>query len=159
MCRRLLDINYLHNTSNNKRAPGKEKVATLESPTPPAAAAAATNYFKKGEDNAGRMRRRTPSLPSTCDVARREARLLDRRPREHPLAASWRRRWGWRRLDGEMVRGGEEKRKGTRNCHICMPRRHGFTPVWTYCETQTAIRDLSDTLREFVDRDNTTPQV
>ncbi|KAL6629332.1 hypothetical protein ACP70R_029097 [Stipagrostis hirtigluma subsp. patula] len=44
---RPLDIDYLHSTSSSKRA-GKEKVATLESPAPVAAA----NYFKKGEDNA-----------------------------------------------------------------------------------------------------------
>jgi hypothetical protein len=93
MCRPLLDINYLHNTSSSKRALGKEKVATPESPAPPAAAA--TNYFKKGDDNAGRMRRRTLSLPSTCGVAHRGR---NRRPAcstgglaSFPAAASWRR--------------------------------------------------------------------
>jgi hypothetical protein len=51
VCRRPLDIDYLHSTSSSKRAPLKEKVATPESPAPPAAAAA-PNYFKKGDDNA-----------------------------------------------------------------------------------------------------------
>jgi hypothetical protein len=93
MCRPLLDINYLHNTISSERALGKEKVATPESPAPPAAAV--TNYFKKGDDNAGRMRRRTLSLPSTCGVAHRGR---NRRPAcstggraSFPAAASWRR--------------------------------------------------------------------
>ena len=49
VCRRPLDIDYLHSTSSSKRTPGKEKVATPESPAPTAAAA---NYFKKDDDNA-----------------------------------------------------------------------------------------------------------
>ncbi|CAM0146316.1 unnamed protein product [Urochloa decumbens] len=45
---RPLDIDYLHSASSSKRLPGKEKVATPESPAPP------TNYFSKkgGDDNA-----------------------------------------------------------------------------------------------------------
>ena len=54
LCRRPLDIDYIHSTSSSsKRAvAGKEKAATPESPAPTAAAA---NYFKKGssgDDNA-----------------------------------------------------------------------------------------------------------
>ncbi|KAG2634838.1 hypothetical protein PVAP13_2NG329403 [Panicum virgatum] len=40
----LLDIDYIHSTSSNKRTPGKEKVATPESPAPTAAAAAAAAF-------------------------------------------------------------------------------------------------------------------
>jgi ribosomal protein L37AE/L43A len=63
-----------------------------------------------------------------------------------------------RRRDGEGWGREEEK---AWDCHICchVVTGHGFRPVWTCSETRTSIRDLNDTLYEFVDRDDTATQV
>jgi hypothetical protein len=65
---------------------------------------------------------------------------------------------GLGRLNGEMARVGE-KEKGTATyvCHVVTG--HRFRHVWTCRETQTTIKDLSDTLWEFVDRGDVTAQV
>jgi hypothetical protein len=102
-----------------------------------------------------------PCLPPNCGVARRRRNwrspLLHWRPHE----LLYRRlRGGSDGVGGDLTKRWrgvgmkrEEKLTTTYVCHVVTG--HGFRPVWTCSETRTAIRDLSDTHCEFMDRDDT----